>query len=184
MKRKRDNSDDDRGDDGPRCYFCGSAGEWTTYSIWAGFCVSSKRTSDWWSGKTRVEALYRDLKQIGIHACDACVQGWWTRRYLIGTIGWGVPTFLILIGAAIVPFLGLSPSNMWGILITLSLFGVLIGLLWVLEVWELVLPSYQTATVEYMVLDRVQADFEKEGDSVFTDSEYRCMFLHESPDDE
>jgi hypothetical protein len=136
---------------------------------------------DFWSGTVQVNAKYRNMKKVGIRVCQNCALGWWRWKHGLSSAAWGVPLLAILIGAASVPAFNPKPSDLIPIYSILALFGIMIGFVWALETWELLFPSLKVASMEYLVLERVKGSFASEGDSFFTNTDYRVTFRGESP---
>src|SRR5262245_43424005 len=175
MKARRD--DEDAGDDGPDCYFCGQPSPGDFFDFYAGFCVDYQRTRAFLSNTVRIRATYRDLGRYSVLVCDDCAARTRLKRNLPGLLGWGLAALGCGIGALVAFITNAAGDQNIYLQGVCGLFGGLAGLLAALEGSHLVVPGTSPA-VTMTVLEWVKKDpvWMKKGDSFFGPEEYRHLF--------
>ncbi|MFO0927959.1 MAG: hypothetical protein U0736_13115 [Gemmataceae bacterium] len=158
--------------DRPRCQVCEATRPGQVYSFWGGFLTSYRETGSVLSSVKFVTAKYRNMRKCGVFVCRECASRTKRIGHLPGAIGWGV-------GVAAFAGLTLAARSapdwvFWGLTALTAVFG----LLWLLDLVQLIRPSLDSPRMELLLLRRVRKKLiaDGKGDEFFTEADYRALF--------
>jgi hypothetical protein len=142
------------------------------YNFWGGTCVSHREAGSVLSSRRVIYKKYQNLRMCGYFVCRGCAAR--MRRWSavpgvvlcgLGAVGFGVAAQMGQRGPQYLS------TGLWA-------FAGLLGLGFLLELWQLILPSTSSARMDGIVLRRArpQLRIAGKGDEFFTEADYLKLF--------
>jgi hypothetical protein len=146
------------------------------YHYFAGQHLHTQKRRAFLSSTTHITSTYQGIQKYGVFVCDACVKAMYKGRYLLGAAGWSATFLACSLAAVYVYATNTAGDQMWALIGIFGLFGGLAGLLGVIGVMNVLGIG---AGVDDVIVNRLKKDprrVKDQGDSFFTEIEYRHMF--------
>lgn len=161
--------------EGACCEFCRQDRPGQVYHYFAGQHLHTEKRS-FLSSTREIKSIYQGIQKYGVFVCNACTANMRKRRYLKGGIGWTLTSLACAGGAAYVYVTEAGGDQMWAVLGALALF---VGLTAALGVVELLGAFGLSSNIDDIIVNRLKTDPRRvadQGDSFFTEAEYRVLF--------
>lgn len=172
MMRRRDYDTE-----GSACQLCKQDRPGDLVHYYAGQHIETKERRAFFSNTTHITSTYQGIQRYNVYVCDACASAMRQQLYLPGAIGWNIAFLVCAAGGLYVYLTKTAGDQMWSLIGCIALFGGLFGLMGVLSLLELF--QIDGGSIDDLVVNRLKKDYRRtqdQGDTFFTEAEYRAMF--------